>query len=313
MPVIRIPARTPKAGKAVKGPGKRPRKGPKQPALQSRRDSSSSLSSPADLSGDDGYSALEDLSESDEDDEDEEHVNKVEENHIIIEHKRPAMMSSPRPNSDFAPEDEMAIDADDDRDSSDDDQNLFGDSTLNNVDEDSGSDNDNGSSWNGFSSEIEAPYPDLPFAGVDEQSGTGSATPVERRVRFTGVPESDSDSEETEEDHADLFPDIFVEQSSLDPTFRREIEHSDPDMSDSSYSFWDQNGDDGDDDSDDSHEGTGRRASHPPTYYVDDVDLRPEFGLGSPAPQSMVPDVPVEEEDEESDGYECEYMNLLKL
>lgn len=313
MPVIRIPARVPKTGgKAVKGIGKRPRKGPKQPAPQSRRDSSSSLSSPADLSGDDGYSALEDLSESDEDDDDE-HLDEVETKHILIEHNRSSITSSPRPSSDFAVEDETAIDADDDRDSSDDDQNLFADSTMHNAGEYSGSDNDNGSSWNGFSSEPEAPYPDqhLPFAGVGEQPGTASSTPNERRVRFTGVPESESDSEETEEDHGDLFPDLFVEQTSLDPTFRREIEHSDPDdFSDSSYAFWDNN--DESDDSSDNLPPAEKNPFVPPTHHwTGDADFDAAFGFGSPVPQSVVPDISPEKEDDESDGYECELREFI--
>ncbi len=63
---------------------------------------------------------------------------------------------------------------------------------------------------------------------------------VKRQVRFAGVPDIDSDSttSDTTDDVAQIFPDLFVEQTSLDPAFRREIEQ-DPDDGSSNGSYWD--------------------------------------------------------------------------
>ena len=65
------------------------------------------------------------------------------------------------------------------------------------------------------------------------------------------MPYSDSDSTATEDDHADIFPDIFVDQHSLDPSFRREIE-DDAEDSSGSGSYWDYRGNYEQHDADDS-------------------------------------------------------------
>ncbi|KAF3766765.1 hypothetical protein M406DRAFT_355351, partial [Cryphonectria parasitica EP155] len=240
MPKIKI-KRAAKGGKSVKGVNKRPLKGPKNPVPQARRDSSSSLSSPADLSDEDGYSAVDDVSDSDDDDE--EHVFAAEEEHIISNewHQgRDAFASSPRPGfmGIFEYQDDAAADADNDQ--SDDDetsasqqgmQSFSSDIDFNDAAEESSNDSE---SWNGF------PMEDEPAAApMDTSLAADLESPVQRHVRFTGVPESESESDET--DHDDFFPDIFVSQQSLDPCFRREIEQDDDDDDNSSVSlsFWD--------------------------------------------------------------------------
>lgn len=335
MPIIKIPARVPRSGKSVKGPTKRPKKGPKTtpkktpPPPQRRRDSSSSLSSPANLSDDDGYSALEDASDSEDDDED--HVFAAEEEHILSDrrhHKRGAARSSPRSSSDY--EDEEAADADDD-DSGDEEpkmrehgkQNALGDDPA--ID-----DNSSGSeSWNGVSVEEEqAPYPDV--TTLAEQSGT----PVERHVRFAGVPDSGTDSDETDEAHIafdEIFPDIFVSQDALDSTFRREIEQDEEMDSDLSISYWEHNAPAEFDGFSDIEMPQQEFDADPPDAWDEVVPTHLPTGL-TPAERydrgrlneaaagasTTLPDLPVgeeeeEEEEDESNGYECELTSSKTL
>lgn len=189
-------------------------KQPTTPVKATKRrgsDSSSSL----DLSDSDGYSAVGAISDSEDDDE--EDVDAAEEEHIVTLAKRGTNHSSPRPTDD---EDEEG----DDEDDSDDDD-IEDDDSDEDDDEEAVDDN---TSWEGFMSE-------------NGSSGHTSAGHVERRVRFD-VPDSDGDTTETDDDVGDFFPDIFVDQSTLDPSFRREIEHDDPDGSSDSGSFWDLHG-----------------------------------------------------------------------
>ncbi|KAI1075595.1 hypothetical protein F5B20DRAFT_380790 [Whalleya microplaca] len=170
-------------------------------------DSSSSL----DLSDSDegGYSGVEDISDSEDDDE--EDVNAAEEEHILTRELHPSVRSSPspRPNE----EDEQGDNEEDDDDYESDDDDA-----------------EEGASWDGIASDPDGDP-------VVETEDTG----VERRVRFDIPDDSDGDSTETDEDldHG-FFPDLFVDKSTLDPSFRREIEH-DPDPYDSSNSeaYWD--------------------------------------------------------------------------
>jgi len=171
-----------------------------------------SVSSRSSLSEDDdhGYSGVEDVSDSDEDDE--EHVFAAEEEHIRNSRKR----APPRP----PPESE------------------------DDADEEAEDDEDN---WNGILSE-ESADEGVEDLGVHTEQPDFDAhsdfifetETQERHVRFTGVPDSDSDSttSETSEDVRGLWPDLFVDQASLDPRFRREIENDD-DGSSNSGSFWD--------------------------------------------------------------------------
>jgi hypothetical protein len=176
-----------------------------------RRDSDSSSPN---LSDDDGYSAVEAISDSEDDDED--NVDAAEEEHIINHELRDSYSSSsPRPRS-SGDEEEVDDDASEEDDAGNADADV-----------------DDSTSWNGFVSEgDENSSPDTP------QQDT---TQVQRHVRFADVPSSDSDSTETEDDNADFFPDLFVDQSTLDPAFRREIEHDEDDSSNSS-AFWDFHG-----------------------------------------------------------------------
>ena len=192
------------------------------PAKASKRRRGSDTSSSFDLSDDDeGYSAVEDISDSEDDDE--EDVAAVEEENILIEaFVRPS--NSPRPQPVFM-EEEEADDEDDDNDQDDNDDN-----------DDVDLDADDTASWAGIASEVD----DSQVSDFYKEATAFSSDNVERHVRFD-VPDSDSDSTETEDDHADLFPDIFVAQNSLDPAFRREIE-DDPDESSGSGSFWDYQG-----------------------------------------------------------------------
>lgn len=327
-------SRTPKGGKSIQGIGKRPQKGPKKPTPQARRDSSSSLSSPVDFSGDGGYSGVDDVSDSEDDDE--EHVFAAEEEHIISNdrhHALDVLPSSPRPPqwSMFTDtqEDDEAADADDDE--SDDDssasqrcmQSFSSDVDFEDAADESSNDSE---SWNGLSLEE-----DEPTAPADISSREHFAIPVERRVRFAGLPDSESESDETEDDHNDWFPDLFISQQSLDPTFRREIEQDDDedDNSSASFSYWDHNGaaeaEESSDfnipveggDWDDLDPGTGLETINfhglgSVNDYIETTDPlrtssqsgRPVAGFGDPA---------ASQDEEESDSDDCESAELGQL
>ncbi|KAH8894222.1 hypothetical protein GQ53DRAFT_91263 [Thozetella sp. PMI_491] len=192
-----------------------------RPPAKATKRRGSDTSSSLNLSDEEGYSAVEEISESDEDDED--HVNAVEEEHIISRavHKRGA--SPPRPEQDVGED----ADEEDDEEEADEEEE---------EEEDADEGAEESASWEGIVSDLDDDTSDQAFHNYLEQD-----VAVERHVRFAGVPDSDSDSTTSEtsdnEDHEGLFPDIFVEQSSLDPRFRREIEHDDD--SSGSGTFWD--------------------------------------------------------------------------
>ncbi|KAL2758812.1 hypothetical protein ACRALDRAFT_1080485 [Sodiomyces alcalophilus JCM 7366] len=198
-------------------------------AAQRRRNSSSSSS--LDLSDDGGYSGVEDISDSE--DNDEEDVDAAEEEHIITRQVHNGRQSSPRSHLDQANagnddgEDADADDDDEDDDDDDEEEDEDEDGTVKVIDD--------GASWDGIVSEVD-----------EMASSDNHATPHhiahERHVRFVDVPSSDSDSTDTDDDHADFFPDLFVDQSSLDPSFRREIERDDDASSTTSGSCWDFHG-----------------------------------------------------------------------
>ncbi|TFB01967.1 hypothetical protein CCMA1212_005743 [Trichoderma ghanense] len=248
-------------------------------AQKRRRDSDTSSS--LDLSDEEGYSAVEDISDSE--DNDEEDVIAVEEEMILTEglSKPP---DAPRPLSDDDAEDE---DAGNDEDDDEDD-----DAEEEAEDEDDDGDADN-ASWAGILSEVDEEH-DF----YHDPNAFASDPIIERHVRFD-VPDSDSDSTETEDDHADLFPDIFVSQNALDPAFRKEIEH-DPDESSGSNSFWDYHGhyeEEEGDDSDSDAEEVIRQLSQD-----DNAPVMPVAG-----PASAVDNfTPTFEEPLELDGYESD-------
>jgi hypothetical protein len=192
-----------------------------KPTKRRLSDSSTSL----DLSDDHGYSGVEDISDSSDDDEDD--VNAVEEDSILKE----SMATPPRPAS------HQSIESDDEEEEEEDEVEDPDDETKPEADVHGEGDGDETASWAGIVSEVEgSPGSDL---YNDEGVFISEATP-ERHVHFD-VPYSDSDSTATEDDHADIFPDIFVDQHSLDPSFRREIEE-DGDDSSGSGSYWDYRG-----------------------------------------------------------------------
>lgn len=201
-----------------------------------------------DLSGDEGYSALEELS--DTDDDDEENVNAAEEEHLIDVARSHRRARSPRPVFEEDQED-VERDGDDDGDDEEDnecEEEEHDDDDAYDDDYVEDGDVDEKSSWNGIVSESDAAdgRHGTPFSAIHRHVAQverhGSQT--ERHVRFANVPDSDSDSTDSDEDHddhEDMFPDIFVEQSSLDPAIRRAIDR-DPDDSSGSGSFWDYSG-----------------------------------------------------------------------
>ncbi|SPO04063.1 uncharacterized protein DNG_06746 [Cephalotrichum gorgonifer] len=193
-----------------------------------------------DLSGDEGYSALEELS-GESDDEDDENVYAAEEEHLIDE-ARGHSARSPRPVSDIEDEDDDEDDAAQDADDDGDDEGDDDDDVVDDDDEDDVYGNDDGDdeskSWNGIVTEESDTEGDLNSAFAAIHSHIPQS---ERHVRFANVPDSDSDSTDTDDDHADMFPDIFVDQAALDPAIRREIDR-DPEESSGSGSFWDFQG-----------------------------------------------------------------------
>lgn len=268
------------------------------PAPQNRRDSSSSLSSPANLSDENGYSALEDASDSEDDDED--HVDAAEAEHILSRERQAAATSSPRSNSDY--EEDEAADADDD-DSGDDEEEMVDHERQPMFNDHSSS---YSGSWNGLSpdGDEQAPYPVDFFGMPGEQSGP----PVERHVRFAGVPESDADTDETDEhngDFDDFFPDIFISQEDLDRTFRREIEQDDGMDSDASSSYWDHNGLLPNFAEDLSGPEDEQNLVDLPTAV--DVHEHDHSNMAANGASATLPSGQLEgEEDDESDGYESE-------
>lgn len=213
-----------------------------------------------DLDDDDGYSAVDDISDSEDDDE--ESVDAVEAEHIIDE-SRSGNSRSPRPQSNTVNKEDDGDDEDDDEDNEE----------------------ANDDAWNGLASESDE------TSSSDAQGlGVAAAAPivVERHVRFVDVPSSDSDSTDTDDDHTDLFPDIFVDKGSLDPAFRREIEHDNDHLY--SASFWD--------------------CLDPYTPSESDNDLNNPTPASTPvasqAPTIVSTPVPIRSDSPELDGYECE-------
>ncbi|KAK3947121.1 hypothetical protein QBC32DRAFT_224857 [Pseudoneurospora amorphoporcata] len=236
-------------------------KNPRMPlkATKRRVSVSSDSSSSLDLSDDEGYSAVEDLSESEDD---EDNVMAAEEEHLLTRasRKRP-LDSTPRPQVIVQEEDRDA-----DEEDQEDEQNEDGDDEDEDDDEPEDDDDnaaDENESWGGLSDPEETT--------VIEQVPEPSVISVKRHVRFAGIPddESDSDSTTTEtESNADLFPDIFVDRNELDPAFRIEIERGNE--SSSAESFWDYDG-------------------NPQEFFMDSEDEIPQNMLGA----SLLPNLTV--------------------
>ncbi|KAI1115270.1 hypothetical protein F5Y14DRAFT_411724 [Nemania sp. NC0429] len=179
---------------------------------KSRRDSDSSSS--LDLSDDSGYSGVEDITDSDDDEED---IEAAEEEHILSDELQHVSRSSPRP---------------DQKNEQDEDDEALGDDEGGDYEGDDDDDIEDNASWDGLPSESEeVEIDDLPHIQIPT---------VQRRVRFD-VPDSDDDDDtETDEDTAyGFFPDLFVDKSKLDPSFRMEVDHNSEDDSDA---YWDHYG-----------------------------------------------------------------------
>ena len=172
---------------------------------------SDSLSS-LDLSDEGGYSGVEDITGSDDDEED---VEAAEEEHILSDEIQHATRTSPRPH----------------QEADDDDDEALGDDEGGEYDDNDDDEIEETTSWDGFPSEPEQTEVDDGVAGIPTTSA------VKRRVRFD-VPESEDDEDtETDEDTAyGFFPDLFVDKSTLDPSFRLEVDQNSEDDSDA---YWD--------------------------------------------------------------------------
>ncbi|KAK8044404.1 Amidase [Apiospora rasikravindrae] len=198
-------------------------KAPTTPVKASKKRRGSDSSSSLDLSDEEGgYSGVDAITDSE--DEDEDDVVAAEEEQILVNEWRTTAHSSPRPiesESDDEGDDEDEAEEEEDDDEDDNDDNS-----------------DESASWEGFMSDgNQDAAAEMP---ATKNNGSMSDTTVERRVRFD-VPDSDGDTTDTD-DGVGFFPDIFVDQNSLDPSFRREIEQDDPDDSSNSGGFWDIHG-----------------------------------------------------------------------
>lgn len=323
---ITLGSRAPKGSKSAKSSKsfraattKRPQKAPKRPLPQQRRDSTSSLSSAPNLSDEDGYSAVEDVPDSDDDED--EHVFKAEMEHIISLrqqskslrqqnarlHPQSSAHSSTRPGHDSDNDDddgtvENGAADDESEDDMTDDESLAGDNF---------SPNDDSSVFGSslLSSAEDAALPEVtPQESLDQ--------PPTRHVRFAGVPDTESEFEtdEDDHDHDDIFPDIFVAQSSLDPGFRREIENDADADSDNSDTFWDYAGNNDNvavfDDvpQQDNSLFSSLPVDQSPNWpfeSFDPVDQNANTGIND-GPSQQVNSIPLSDDgDGSSEGYEC--------
>ncbi|KAK7943811.1 uncharacterized protein PG986_012924 [Apiospora aurea] len=201
---------------------KRSAEGPTTPVKASKKRRGSDSSSSLDLSDEEGgYSGVDAITDSE--DEDEDDVVAAEEEQILVNEWRNTTHSSPRP---------IESESDDEGDDEDEPEEEEED------DDDDDDNSDESASWEGFMSDSnQDAAAEVP---ATKNNGSISDTTVERRVRFD-VPDSDGDTTDTD-DGVGFFPDIFVDQSTLDPSFRREIEQDDPDDSSNSGGFWDIHG-----------------------------------------------------------------------
>ena len=254
---------------------KYPPSAPARKQAAKRRDSTTSSSS-LDLSDDGGYSAVEDLSESDEDDD--EHIIMSEEKHLrILQMHRPEDLD---PDADNDADD----DRDDDEEEEDEEDEAEGDIALEEA------------SWDGIVTEDEV-EPESHFE-LEMQAR------AERHVRFTGVPDSDSDSttsENSEDRNEEFFPDIFVDQSRLDARFRREIEYDGHDGHFPSDVSWDELAIDHAQRLADLSSGEDDQAYH-------DADMAASATMATPTPsQPPSPAVSPPVDEAELDGYESKF------
>ncbi|KAK1827664.1 hypothetical protein QBC39DRAFT_169416 [Podospora conica] len=261
---------------------------PVKAAKPVKRRGSDTTTSSIYLSSDDdsGYSGVEDVSESDE--ADPAHVNAAEDRFIRLDASR--KRSPPRPH---VPEEDD--DADEEAEA---DEDAAEESDGDDEDDVAAQDEGEYDNWEGFPSEMDSTTTEQVNNYLIEEDLV-----LERRVRFTGVPDSDSDStaSDTSENHSDFFPDIFVDQNSLDPGFKRQLEVEDDDSS-TSGSYWDLTPG-GDLFSDDTWRGNAHNMQDLAAQDLDDTPTAtPMASRMVSAVSSPTPTI----EDEELDGYESD-------
>lgn len=256
---------------------------PRPPTKVAKRRGKARAATPTNLSDDDGYSGVDEISDSEDD---EENVDAAEEEHIISRESRSCRSNSPRPHSDS--------DEDEEDEEDDDDQDRDAD-----LEDEDGEDEDadlEAASWGGIASDE-----DDNISSSSSDHPTQVTPPTKRQVRFVDVPSSDSDSTDTDDGHADFFPDIFVDQTALDPAFRREVE-KDVDDSSQSSAFWDFHGPPYD------YNGAGE-SNLDASFHHFAEDFTPD---ATPVASQEVPtevSTPVQfsDDSQELDGYECEF------
>jgi len=211
-------------------------------AAKKRRgsDTSSSL----DLSGEEGYSGVDEISD---DDEEEEDVDAAEEENIVTRGYPSSPATTSRPQ--FTPiqdeeEDEDEEDEDDDEEEDDDDEDggyHFNDNDDDNDDGGSAANDDDveSTSWAGIvSGREDSQSEQVDIDDYFQDADYGTSTKIDRHVRFDLPDQVATDDDSTDDDYAGMYTDIFVDQKHLDPAFRREVEY-DPDESSGSGSYWD--------------------------------------------------------------------------
>lgn len=253
-------------------------------------DSSSSL----DLSGDDGYSGVDEISDDEDDEEDD--VDAAEEKNITTRTTPSSPFVPARPPHDDEDEEDEEEEEEEDDDDEDDDGYHF------NYDNDD-HDNDNASPLNEDADAESASWAGIMSSKEDSQSDQydeqffdadyGSSSKVGRHVRFDlpDGPASDDDNTSTDDDFAGMYTDIFVEQQLLDPAFRRELEN-DPDESSESESYWDFREQD--------------FSSTMAPYETLNANTRPEHGADAQASFNSLMGFEIEPEPSDLDGYESE-------
>jgi hypothetical protein len=163
-------------------------------------------------SDDDDYAGVDAISDSEEDEPDVEEA----EEQAIIESEDEDEQPTPRPNDGPTDDDQTSWDGFEDP------EEILG---------------ENVQFFDDHISRGYAPDPDVEAMALFD---TEEDLRASRRVHFAAEDSSSSEDEEN------AWPDLFVPQSSLDPSFRRAIENNDDDFlgasSDGEGSYWDFNG-----------------------------------------------------------------------
>lgn len=177
-----------------------------------------------DASGDEGYSALENLSDSDED---EDSVQAAEREYLIKQ-VRGHFHHSARPHDD---NEDDGDDEDDDEDDGyeEEDEEDEGDEEDGGAESEPDDQEDDESSWNGIPTSPEAEEVDE-FAAMHPELSSPQSQPSRKVVRFNVPPDvsSDDDTDTDQDGVAEMFPDIFYNLDSLPQNIRRQYEQDSP-------------------------------------------------------------------------------------